>query len=72
MLLSHTKTTNSSIWNGKICIFEVFSFDPMNDFGGYFMKILEKLSTDIWIIINLYKPEKIAENRLINKKCEVY
>ena len=44
----------------------------MNDFGDYFMKILEKLSTDIWIIISLYKPEKIAENRLINKKCEVY
>ena len=24
MLLSHTKTTNSSIWNGKMCLFEVF------------------------------------------------
>ena len=53
-------------------IFEVFSFDHLNDFGGYFIKILEKLSTDISIIINLYKPEKIAENRLINKKCKVY
>ena len=58
------KWKNAPFWS--------FSFDRLNDFGGYFMKILEKLSTDIWIIINLYKPEKIAENRLINKKCEVY
>ena len=43
----------------------------MNDFGDYFIKILEKLSTDLPIIINLYEHEKVAENRLINKKCEV-
>ena len=55
-----------------MCLFEVFSFDHMNDFVDYFIKIIEKLSTDILIIRNLYRPEKIAENRLINKKCEVY
>ena len=67
----YAKITDYSIWNENICVVEVFSFDHFNDFGESFIKNLEKLSTDLSIIINLYEHEKIAENRLIDKICEV-
>ena len=71
VLLGHTKVTDYSIWNRKICLFEVFSFDHLNDLVDYFIEILEKLSTDLLIIINFYEHEKVAENRLINKSPKV-
>ena len=71
MLSKHNKITDYSIWNGKICFFEVFSFDHLNDFGDYFIKILEKLFKDLPIIINIYEYEKIAENRLIDNFSHV-
>ena len=39
----------------------------MNDFVDYFIKILEKLPTDLPIIINLYEHENAAENRVNSK-----
>ena len=71
MLLKHSKITDYSIWNGKTRLFKVFSFDQLSDFVDSFINILEKLSTYMPIIIDLYTREKIAENRRIDKKCEV-
>ena len=64
---------NDRLFNMKRKIgffFEVFIFDDLNDFDDYFIKILEKLSTDLQIIINLCEHETMAENRPIEKICE--
>ena len=47
-----------------------FSFDDFNNFGDYFIKILEKLSIDLVIIINLYEHKTMAEDRPIDKISE--
>ena len=72
MLSKHAMIPDYSILNGKICFFIKYSFEHLNDFGDYFIKILEKLSTYLLVIINVYRHEKIGENRLIGKLCEVY
>ena len=64
MMSKHVKITEN-------CFFEDLSSEHLNDFGDYFIKILEKSATDLKIIKNLYEHEKVAENRLINKIYDV-
>ena len=52
--------------------FEVFSYDNSKDFDDYFIKILEKLSTDLTIIIDIYEHETMADDRVIEKICKEY
>ena len=46
-----------------------FSSDNLYDFGDYFIKIIDKLYTNLTNIINLYEHEVMAEDKLIAKIC---